>query len=80
MASELTFEELSERVGRGMTWLAEHDPSGAFHIWFTSGLTASTPLPAQDADRREAWQRYYRQRVIWEQLDEQYRTMEARRR
>lgn len=77
--TDMTFEELEAKVGRGMDWLAEHDPAGIFHLWFTWGLTASTPLPAQDADRREEWRRYYRQRQIWEQLDEQYRRMEAAR-
>lgn len=75
MAEPLSYDELAEKVGRGMTWLAEHDPDGAFHLWYSSGLTANTPLPAQGAERREEWQRYYKQRRIWEQLDEQLMRM-----
>lgn len=76
---ELTFEELGEKVGRGIVWLGEHDPDGAFHLWFKSGLTERSPMPGQADERREEWQRYYRQRVIWERLDAQYAEMERRR-
>lgn len=75
----MTFEELETRVVNGMAWLAAHDQNGAFHLWFQSGLTAHTPLPAQGEAVREEWQRYYKQRLIWEQLDAQLLAMEAQR-
>lgn len=69
MTDQLTVDELAAKVGRGMTWLTEHDPDGAFHLWFKSGLTERSPMPAQSEDRREAWIGYCRQRTIWEKLD-----------
>lgn len=61
-------DDLEARVAAGMTWLTEHDPTGAFHFWFKAGLTKSSPMPAQAPERREDWIDYYEQRVLWERL------------
>lgn len=63
-------EAIQVRVANGISWLSEHDDGGAFHIWFESGLTANSPMPGQrgDPERVAAWQAYYKQRRIWEQL------------
>jgi hypothetical protein len=66
--SGLPFAELAAKVERGMEWLSAHDHNGAFHLWFTSRITPSTPLPAQDEGRREEYAAYYKQRQIWEAL------------
>lgn len=72
--------EAWERVGRGITWLSEHDPAGAFHIWWQSGLTPSSPMPAHrdDPEYVAAWRAYYKQRRIWEQLWDQMVKLEKR--
>ena len=61
-------EELRERVEKGINWLIQSDPDGVFHHWFVAGLTPLSPMPAQQADRREAWRAYHHQRERWERL------------
>lgn len=61
-------DEIYARVEKGVTWLTEHDPTGSFHLWFTSGLTSLSPMPAQADVRREDWREYYAARVTFERL------------
>jgi len=61
-------EQLRGRVASGIEWLIDHDDSGAFHHWFTAGLTSLSPMPAQTDERREAWKEYFKQRRRWEQM------------
>lgn len=64
-------EKLRERVEKGINWLIEHDRSGAFHHWFSAGLTTLSPMPAQSPEAIEAWREYHHQRVRWEALSKQ---------
>lgn len=61
-------EQLEVRVRKGIAWLSEHDPDGAFHFWYKAGITKLTPMPAQPEDVIERWVRYYDNRVAWEAL------------
>lgn len=76
MSPELLAVE--ERVEKGIRWLVEHDPTGAFHLWFSSGLTPSSPMPAQAPERREEWAAYFKQRRIFEALWSTMVAMEKR--
>lgn len=67
---------LYARVESGVNWLVEHDPTGAFHMWFESGLTSLSPMPAQDGDRRDQWRAYYSARLVFEQLWRKMVTLE----
>lgn len=69
---------LHERVERGMAWLTEHDPTGAFHLWFTAKLHPSSPMPAQDDVRRAEYRAYYEARRLWERLWARMERMERR--
>lgn len=60
--------ELYGRVENGIRWLIEHDPSGSFDTWFRAGLTALSPMPAQDAARRDEWRAYHSARTTFETL------------
>ena len=66
---------VQERIGRGIEWLRDNDPGGAFHLWFEAGILPVTPLPAQDEARREAYKRYWKNRSVFESL---FREMENR--
>lgn len=67
-AVDPALEQLRERVGKGITWLTDHDPDGSFHHWFEAGLSPLSPMPAQPPERVEAWKEYHRQRTRWERL------------
>lgn len=74
-------EALQIRVGNGIEWLVQHDPSGAFHFWFEAGLTPLSPMPAHDGaddDTRERWRAYYNARVIYERLEAELMALEAK--
>lgn len=75
MSPEL--EALQVRIGNGIAWLTEHDPTGAFHLWYEAGLTRLSPMPAQDEGRRAEWRAYYDARVTFERLWQEMETMEA---
>lgn len=68
MVSEI--EQLQQRVGKGIDWLREADPSGAFHLWFTAGILPTTPMPAQDDETRQRYAEYFRHRSTWERLSD----------
>ena len=59
---------IAERVEKGINWLTEHDPTGAFHLWFTSKITPYSPMPAQTPERIAQYRTYYAARVLWERL------------
>lgn len=71
---------LAERVANGIGWLTEHDPTGAFHLWFEGGLLPGTPMPAQSEEVQEAYREYYKARVTWERLYKAHEAEEARAR
>lgn len=79
----MTLEEaiaiLEQRIERGTTWLQEHDPGSRFHFWYQAGLTDRSPIKAHDADTIAAWRMYYRQRVRWEELNQQLANLERKR-
>lgn len=58
----------AERVEKGIVWLTAHDPTGAFHLWYTSKIAPSTAMPAQDEATREAYREYHKAREQWEKL------------
>lgn len=57
-----------ERVEKGIVWLTENDPTGAFHLWFGSGVQPFSPMPAQEESRREDYRRYHKNRTVFERL------------
>lgn len=58
----------AERVEKGIVWLTQHDPTGAFHLWYTAGISPGSPMPAQDETTREAYREYHKAREQWERL------------
>lgn len=69
---------LQRRVADGITWLSEHDPTGAFHFWFESGLTPRSPMPVQDEARREEWAAWHKARQLWGALDRELLALDKR--
>ena len=69
-------QALYERVEKGIAWLTEHDPTGAFHLWYQGGLAPNSPMPAQDANRQADWRAYFAQRERWEGLWRQMHRLE----
>lgn len=61
-------DRLAERVGNGITWLTEHDPTGAYHLWFTGRILPSSPKPGSTPEMAEGYRAYYPARVAFEQL------------
>jgi len=59
---------ITERVEKGIRWLTEHDPDGAFHLWFIARITPGTPMPAQPVERQQEYRTYYKAREQWERL------------
>lgn len=68
-------EALQERIAKGIEWLTEHDPTGAFHLWFGAGIQPFSPMPGQAEERRGEYQRYHKNRSVFERL---WREMENR--
>lgn len=63
--------EVYERIVKGIAWLVEHDPLGAFHFWFESGIGPRAPMPGMDRNHpetREKWVEYYTNRGLFEKL------------
>lgn len=71
--------ELGERVDKGIAWLTEHDPHGAFHFWFTAGLLPTSPMPSQPPEVVEEWKRYHANRSAWEVLFRRLQRLEKER-
>lgn len=69
-------DALEQRVANGIVWLDEHDPGSRFHTWWQAGLTATSPLPAQEGtpEVKAAWVEYFERRRLWERL---YARLEA---
>ena len=66
MSDEL--DRLAERVGNGITWLTEHDPTGVYYLWFAGRILPSSPKPASKPELVEGYRAYYPARVAFEQL------------
>jgi len=61
--------KLQEKVGKGITWLTEHDPTGAFYLWFQSGILPDA-MPAQSAEVKEAYRAYRSAMAYWKSLEQ----------
>lgn len=61
-------EKLQERVANGIRWLAEHDPTGAFHLWWVARIKPDGPFPAQTDAVVADYAGYVVQRNNWERL------------
>lgn len=70
-------QQLQQRVEKGIRWLTDNDPDGAFHLWYTAGLTKFSPMPAQNEDTLARWRTYYDARELWEKLDNRVRKLEG---
>ena len=64
-------EKLQERVANGITWLVEHDPGGAFHLWYEAKIHPDGPFPAHEGtDYPERYREYCKQRRKWQALSD----------
>lgn len=68
-------EALYERIEKGITWLSENDPKGAFHFWWNAKIEPYMQMPVQGEEVREKYRRYHQNRTVFERL---WREMEAR--
>lgn len=66
--TQTEIDELEERVAKGIGWLSSHDPDGAFHFNFVSGILPRSPKPAWSPERIQAYTDYHKARTVWEQL------------
>jgi hypothetical protein len=66
--SQADVEALRERVAKGIEWLVAHDPTGAFHLWFTAHIPPNAPMPGQTPERIAEWREYHKQRTRWERM------------
>jgi len=71
---------LAERVGNGLAWLADHDPTGRFYAWWQVGFTPLSRLPAHEATPEVVaeWVAWYKAKVVYDRLDRQLAKEEAR--
>lgn len=77
--------KLQERVGNGLQWLSDNDPTGAFYAWFQTGLTPVSripkweELPADEQERlRGEWAAWYKAKQTYDQLDRRLAALEER--
>jgi DNA polymerase III psi subunit len=66
-----------DRVEKGIAWLTANDPTGAFHLWFQSGIQPFAAMPAQEEARREDYRKYHKNRTVFESLWRQMENLEA---
>lgn len=66
--SEMTIDEVEDRIAKGITWLTDHDQSGAFHFWYESGIKPRDQKPSQPEERVRLYEEYYNARELWEKL------------
>lgn len=71
-------EKLQERVANGIEWLTAHDPTGAFHLWFSAKILPGTRKPAQPPEREIEYAAYYKARQQWEVMFAAMERQEAR--
>ena len=71
-------DELAVRHEKGIAWIREHDPDGSMYLWIKSGLTPASPMPAQSAERIEAWKSFYKNFRLWEAIDVRLASLEQR--
>ena len=60
--------ELYGRVEKGIAYLTERDPEGAFHIWFESGIGPRDPKPAQPPEVVDRYAEYHAGRLTFKRL------------
>lgn len=65
----MPLEQLREKVGRGLTWLQEHDPKGRFYLWFLAKILPGSPMPAQPEEVRQAYREWHSAYRYWLELD-----------
>lgn len=69
---------LYSRIHEGISWLTSHDPTGAFHFWFQSGISPLAAMPAQTDERKAEYRTYHAARTLWERLWAKMRAMERK--
>lgn len=75
MSAEL--DAVEERIEKGVAWLTEHDPTGAFHFWFESGISPHSTMPRATDKQKEGYRQYHKQRLLFKALWEQMERLEA---
>jgi hypothetical protein len=59
---------LDIRVENGIRWLTEHDPHGAYHLWYTAKIMPGAPMPAQPIEVQEEYKVYVKARDQFERI------------
>jgi len=75
---EAKLRDVQVRIGNGIEWLTVNDPKGVYHLWYTSGILPYSPMPAQPAEVREQYQRYYAARKTFDSLERQEEQLQKR--
>jgi hypothetical protein len=77
-AASLTLDELREKVGRGITWLSEHDPQGHFYFHYLANKAAGgsrnlgldmKPPKNWDAAKVDDYRKWESALIYWLELD-----------
>lgn len=81
--TDVELAALQERVGNGLQWLSDHDPTGAYYAWFQVGLTPASRIPKLEGREDEAivrteWSAWYKAKQTYDRLDRQLAALEAR--
>lgn len=69
-------ETLYQRSEAGIRWLSEHDPDGAFHLWYTARIVPGSPMPAQGEEVQSAYREYHQARDLWERIESRIKAVE----
>jgi len=73
----MTETPLPIRVENGIRWLTDHDPDGAYHLWFSANIAPGAKMPAQPVEKREGYKVYFKARVQFEKLWDKLQREEA---
>lgn len=71
-------DALVDRYASGIAWLSSHDPTGAFYVWFQSGILPHHPMPAQSEDRRADYKAWFEAFRLWLALDAKIERLERK--
>lgn len=78
MTASEALQAIYARVEKGIGWLVDHDPDGAFHAWYQAGITPASKKPAQPPEVVEAYAVYFPQRELFEKLWRQMVVLERK--
>lgn len=84
MPNDETLAKLQERVGNGMQWLSDHDPTGTFYAWFQVGLTPRSRIPkwehgdVDEAQLRQEWTDWFKAKQTYDGLERRLAALEER--